>query len=124
MRRIVRIAVICLMSGWLVGCEDESATLRRIQSQRQITLQQQTEVDHLGETVSLLEQFMSLNQEKANRQITYHLNQWRRQRRPAAEAGDANLTEETSLPDITLTLSAYLNEETLRAVVLSDEFLP
>src|SRR5690554_830577 len=72
------IFVACLVMGCLGGCHDDSKELQRILSQRQVAVQKQTQQDHLGETVSLLNQFVELNEDRARQQIAYHLNQWLR----------------------------------------------
>ncbi|MAP08712.1 MAG: hypothetical protein CMM00_07815 [Rhodopirellula sp.] len=100
----------------LTGCTDDSETVRRIQTQRQVALQKQSQQDHLGETVSLLSQFVGLNEEKASRQISYHLNQWSQN-----QSGDGDSVE---MPELASTLTDVLPEENLRTEVLRDEFQP
>jgi len=62
------------------GCSDDSATVREIQARRQERLQAESKQDHLGETFAMLSQLVELNRERADRQIVYHLNQWRQSR--------------------------------------------
>lgn len=59
------------------GCSDDVDTVRKIQAQRQVRMQSETQQDHLGEVFSLLNHLVELNAEKSRRQITYHLNRWR-----------------------------------------------
>ncbi|MGB7345982.1 MAG: hypothetical protein WBD20_17320 [Pirellulaceae bacterium] len=62
------------------GCSDDSETVREIQARRQQRLQAESKQDHLGETFLLLSKLVELNRERADRQIIYHLNQWRQVR--------------------------------------------
>lgn len=66
-------AFCCLQ---LCGCSDDIDTVRKIQAQRQARLQSQSQVDHLGEVIHLLNEFVELNPEQVRRQIAYHLNRW------------------------------------------------
>ncbi|WP_338020189.1 hypothetical protein [Rhodopirellula sp. P2] len=100
----------------LTGCTDDSDTVRRIQTQRQVALQKQSQQDHLGETVSLLSQFVGLNEEKASRQISYHLNQWSQNQSSDGGSGE--------IPALASTLTDVISEENLRAEILREEFQP
>ncbi|MEO9593301.1 MAG: hypothetical protein ABJG45_17090, partial [Rhodopirellula bahusiensis] len=100
----------------LAGCTDDSETVRRIQTQRQVALQKQSQQDHLGETVSLLSQFVGLNEEKASRQISYHLNQWSQNQ----SGGEGSV----NVPELASTLTDVVPEENLRAEILRSEFQP
>ncbi|SMP53038.1 hypothetical protein SAMN06265222_10440 [Neorhodopirellula lusitana] len=103
-----------------VGCTDDTATLRRIQTKRQVALQESTRQDHLGETVALLGQYVSLNEQKARQQITYHLNQWNNQRPEADKQKQAAQTP----PKIAETLTDIVEEAKLNEVILHDAFTP
>lgn len=74
-------AVTVLVVAWgcllVVGCSDDVDTVRKIQAQRQARLQAESQQDHLGEVVSLLDEFVELNPDQARRKISYHLNRWR-----------------------------------------------
>jgi tetratricopeptide (TPR) repeat protein len=61
----------------LPGCGDDIETVREIQAERQSRMQSQTQQDHLGEVFNLLSRLVELNPDKAQRQITFHLNRWR-----------------------------------------------
>ncbi len=78
-------SLLCGLSLLVVGCSDDSAKIRKIQSQQQSRLQEQSVQDHLGETFALLSRLVELNPEQATRQIAYHLNRWREGK--AFEAG-------------------------------------
>ena len=60
----------------MVGCSDDMQQVREIQAQRQLQMQAQSQQDHLGEVFSLLSNLVELNDDKARRQIAYHLNRW------------------------------------------------
>ena len=102
----------------VVGCDDDSATLRRIQNQRQIALQTATRQDHLGETVALLKQYVSLNEQKARQQIAYHLNQWQNER-SKSENDEAS----SALPKIASTLTDVIPAEQLAGLITRTEFM-
>ncbi len=72
---IVALACGCLVAT-LMGCSDDSAKIREIQTRQQSRLQAQSNRDHLGEAFSLLSRMVELNPDQAQRQIAYHLNQW------------------------------------------------
>jgi tetratricopeptide (TPR) repeat protein len=65
---------LCLQ---LCGCSDDVDAVRKIQAQRQARLQAASQQDHLGEVVSLLDEFVELNPDQAGRKIAFHLNRWR-----------------------------------------------
>ncbi|MCC9657803.1 hypothetical protein [Rhodopirellula halodulae] len=113
---LAQVLTVTLLATGMVGCTDDSDTIRRIQTQRQIALQKQSQQDHLGETVSLLSQFMELNEEKASRQISYHLNQWSQ----ANAAKDAD----GGVPDLASTLTEVVPENVVREEILRGEFRP
>ena len=102
-----------------LGCRDESDTLRRIQSQRQIAMQEATRQDHLGEVVSLLQQYVGLNEQKARQQIAYHLNQWQNDRAASDPQGDAGDT----MPEIASTLTGVIPPEQLNELIGRSEFM-
>lgn len=60
----------------MVGCNDDSETVREIQALDRSRLQLNTEADDLGETFALLQNLVELNPEQANRQVVFHLNRW------------------------------------------------
>lgn len=80
MDSLIRFAVVLfptLVVLLLPGCGDDIDTVREIQAERQKRMQSQTQQDHLGEAFSLISRLVELNPDKAQRQITYHLNRWR-----------------------------------------------
>ncbi|TWU47497.1 hypothetical protein Poly51_52970 [Rubripirellula tenax] len=83
-------ATLVLLVISIAGCADDSEKVRRIRNQRQVTMQTQTQQDHVGEVFSLLSRLVELNPDEAQRQIAYHLNRWSEER-PALEVTD--LTE-------------------------------
>ncbi len=93
--------------------------MQRIMAQRQVAAQKQTQQDHLGETVSLLDHFVELNEDRARQQIAYHLNQWLRAN-PGQQAA-ANIDPST-VPKIAKTLDALIDPETLADAVLRSDF--
>jgi hypothetical protein len=73
-------AISCgLLALWLfslTGCSDDTEKVREIQAQRQLQMQSASQEDHIGEAFDLLSRLVELNDAKARRQITYHLNRW------------------------------------------------
>lgn len=64
----------------IAGCGGDIERARSIQTKRQTQLQSQSQQDDLAEVFQLLGDFIELNEEKATRQITYHLNRWKSER--------------------------------------------
>lgn len=62
--------------------------MQRIMRQRRVDLQQSTRQDHLGAAVSLLNQYVELNEQKARQQIAYHVNQWLRENARSEAGGE------------------------------------
>ncbi|MEO1618758.1 MAG: hypothetical protein AAFV88_23105 [Planctomycetota bacterium] len=60
----------------VAGCGDDTDLVRDIQNRRQNRAQERSQQDHLGEMFALLNQFIDLEPERAQRQIAYHLNRW------------------------------------------------
>ncbi len=75
---LLTLDVLCtlVVSSLMVGCSDDMQQVREIQAQRQLQMQAQSQQDHLGEVFSLLSNLVELNDDKARRQIAYHLNRW------------------------------------------------
>lgn len=106
----------CLRLGliglcWLVGCQDDSQAIRKIQTGRQVRQQAETQVDQLAEAFSLVSGLIELQQEPAARQITYHLNSWQQARgavtsTPAGERGDS--AEAAQLRELLYSVSEVL----------------
>lgn len=71
------VACLFIASIFFVGCSDDSNAVREIQAKRQERLQSESKQDHLKETFALLGDLVNLNRSKADRQMAYHLNQWR-----------------------------------------------
>lgn len=69
-------AIGLALSAILVGCDDGMEQVREIQFQRQMQVQASSQQDHIVEAFDLLSRLVELNDEKARRQITYHLNRW------------------------------------------------
>lgn len=97
----------------MVGCSDDIDRVREIQAARQSKLQRETKQDHLGEMHSLMSRLVELNPEKANRQIRYHLNQWRQ----SQDGSDAS-----ALPELASTLVGVVPQEALTENVSSPAF--
>lgn len=73
-------AAVAILAMCCMGCGDDVDKVRAIQAQRQSRIQANSQQDHLGESFSLLSRLVELNQDQANRQLTYHLNRWRESR--------------------------------------------
>ena len=67
---------LVIVAVLVAGCSDDSDTVRQIQAQRQVRMQNEAQQDHLGEVTGLLKRYVELNPDKARRQIAYHLNRW------------------------------------------------
>ena len=89
-RRMVLLIGIVL----LVGCSDDTRTIRSIQADRQQRQQAETKVDHLAEAFSLVSRLVELRPEAAARQITYHLNAWQQARGDTGVAGSGDADPE------------------------------
>lgn len=88
-----------LIASLLSGCSDDLETAREIQAQRQMRMQSESQQDHLGEAFNLLGDLVELNDEKARRQIVYHLNRWAETREPQeAEPSEMLRTVRDLLP--------------------------
>ncbi len=107
-----------LVAGCLAGCHDDSTEMQRILAKRQVAAQEQTQQDHLGETVSLLNQYVELNEARARQQIAYHLNQWAR----AKGAAEVKSSDADAVPEIAQTLDTLIDSKTLAEVIQRTEF--
>ncbi len=96
------------------GCRDDIDTVRQIQAERQIRMQSESQQDHLGEAFSLLSRLVELNPEKAQRQITYHLNRWR----------EGKSFESASVSDLVSTISDVLPSEVAIKTIGRENFVP
>lgn len=76
-RSLLGVSLVALL---LSGCSDDLDKVREIQTQRQAQVQAQSQQDHLGEAFDLISHLVELNDEKARRQISYHLNRWQETR--------------------------------------------
>lgn len=115
-RRLVYNALVLIGFAFAMGgCDSNDADIRQIQAQRQASLQETTQQDHLGDVTRLLDQFMQLNREKASRQVTYHLNQW-------ARTNAASRAGQTTLPELLSTLDALVPSPQFRKQLESPEF--
>lgn len=97
------------------GCDDHQNVVREIQVQRQSQMQSESQQDHLAEAFRLLQRLVTLNPEKARRQITYHLNRWSDQQGDQPNAVP---------PEILGTLGDVVSIETAREDVLRTNFVP
>ena len=81
-RQLQSVAFVCLLgaAGLFVGCSDSSSEIREIQAIERNRLQSESKQDHLAETFALLENYVELNPKQAQRQVSYHLNQWQQGR--------------------------------------------
>ena len=102
------------------GCRDDASLVREIQNRQQLQIRSKTEQDHLGEVFELLSEFVDLNREKAGKQITYHLNQWKR--RLANREPDDEETRADELPELFRTVSDVLPLETAAPYVMQPSY--
>lgn len=108
------------------GCQDDSQTIQRIQSQRQAKMQSQTQLDHLGEVFSLLGRLIELNPNEARRQIAYHANRWAEDRRESSSS-ESSSTGGTSISSgfvspLTKTIRDVLPDEEVRRRIARQDF--
>ena len=122
-----RVVGICLLMVLIiaplpltVGCSDDAELVREIQNRQQLQTRSKTQQDHLGEMFQLLSDFVDLNREKAGKQITYHLNQWRQRRSDDAAAREA--ADDDTLPELLETVSEVLPTETAARFVLQKRY--
>ena len=97
----------------VTGCGSDLDQARKIQSKRQSQLQSQSQQDDLGEVFELLGNFIELNEEKATRQILYHLNRWNN--RKDVQVG--------SVPQAFQLVQDVLPAEEAQSRILASEFL-
>lgn len=101
-----------------MGCNDDAELVRKIQADRQNRVQQQSRQDHLGEVDALLSQWVELNRDKAAQQVTYHLNQWRREQDSVDPAAPAEL------PAMLQTWSGLIPLDRLNEELSGEEYQP
>ena len=111
---------LCLgiLCPWMLGaggCTDDIDAVRDIQSKRQHRVQSLSHQDHLGDTFDLLSRLVELNPKESRRQITYHLNQWRQERR--VDSSPAKITP------LLKTVDDLLGDDGLNQRVKRDSFL-
>ena len=111
--------VACCVAGCLTGCHDDSKEMQRVLAKRQVAVQEQSQQDHLGETVSLLNQYVELNEDRARQQIAYHLNQWMRAN--SSEGADTDGAA-NAVPSIASTLDGLMDPELLADAISRSEF--
>ncbi|MBB3210063.1 tetratricopeptide (TPR) repeat protein [Rhodopirellula rubra] len=112
---------IALAFSSAIGCRDDSSEMERIMAQRQVALQEKTRQDHLGETVSLLDQYVVLNEQKARRQIAYHANQWIREN-AARLKNSADNNDDATIPKIAQSLGEMIAPDAMEDKILRPEF--
>jgi tetratricopeptide (TPR) repeat protein len=76
-------------------------------------LQSQSQQDHFGETFSLLSRLVELNPEQAQRQIAYHLNQWR----------EGKSFDSVPVTDLIKTVSDVLSDEQAAARIDHENYV-
>lgn len=108
-----------MVTACLTGCRDDAKEMQRILSQRQIAVQEQSQQDHLGETVKLLDQYIELNEDRARQQIAYHLNQWLRSN-PVHNATASEAT--AAVPKIAKTLDGLVDPPALADAITRSDF--
>ncbi|QEF97003.1 hypothetical protein Mal15_10330 [Stieleria maiorica] len=106
------ITLMVLITG--VGCQDDTALVRKIQSQRQAQQETQARRDHLGEAFVLLRKYVELAPEMAQEQIAFHLNGWSATRPPS----------EATEPELADTLRDVISADALTERVAGRTFLP
>ena len=97
-----------------VGCQDDTALVREIQSRRQAQQETLARRDHLGDSFVLLRKYVELDAEKAQEQIAFHLNGWSATRPPS----------EVTEPKLVDTLGDLISQNELADRVSGRTFLP
>ncbi|QDS92616.1 hypothetical protein FF011L_13630 [Roseimaritima multifibrata] len=92
---VALVAVFCLLGA--AGCEDNTATLRKIQQQKQARMEATSKVDHLRDTYLLFGQLGESNLEAAAAQVRYHLNAWQESQAARSDSGPDSLAIPESL---------------------------
>ncbi|MGV3486641.1 MAG: tetratricopeptide repeat protein [Planctomycetaceae bacterium] len=114
--------ILLVVAPWLAGCEDDTATVRKIQAQRRARQQSETKVDHLGEAMSLVSRLVELDPTTAGRQIVYHLNAWNNAQ---ASQGDGDRAAAEFRPtELLRSVSEVIPYEEAVLTVSQDEFIP
>jgi hypothetical protein len=106
---LLRIGIIGLCCS--AGCKDDSQTIRKIQTGRQVRQQAETKVDQLAEAFSLVSRLIELQPEPAARQITYHLNSWQQSQGAVGSSAASDRVESadaTKLRELLYTVSEVL----------------
>lgn len=98
----------------LTGCSGDSDAVREIQAQQQARMQAESRQDHLGEAFDLLSRLVELNPERAEREISYHLNRW----------ADSKSISDASAPEIIRTVNDVLPVELAEERISRKRFKP
>ena len=111
--RPITFALLLAALSFTSGCGDDLDAVREIKTRRQEKIQANSKQDHIGETCNYLTRIVELNRKSADRQIVYHLNQWRDARSDAKLDSVAPLVE--SIEDL-------LTDEQLEKRIRKDRF--
>jgi hypothetical protein len=106
--------------GCFVGCNNDAEKMQAILSKQRVEKQEVARQDHLGDAVALLDQYVLLNEQKAQQQITYHINQWLQEYEE--KNSDSEQASPAKLPEIAKTLQNWLAPEMLQDVVMREDF--
>lgn len=114
------VALLLLSCG--AGCRDDAGEMQRIMSQKQAAQQNASRQDHLGETVSLLDEYIGLNEEKARQKIVYHVNDWLRENANRDAAAGKSDAEASPLPRIVESFSDMVPGDAIAGAIARPEF--
>ncbi len=108
------------------GCQDDMATVRKIQSARQTRMQTETKVDHLGEAMNLASRWIELDATTASRQVVYHLNAWQTAQNAtsANSKPDAAQSSIGQVPQLVRTISELIPPDEADKLVTQTNFVP
>ena len=130
-RRLTAVTVLVAILA-PVGCRNDLEEIREIQVSREARMRSENRQDHLAEMYRLVERLIELNEEKAGRQILYHLNQWGSSQTEPDNPGDRPELQETS-PELMESLTSVasagisedsgISEENVRRRVTSTSYL-
>ncbi len=121
--RLVAAGLLLAIAALLAGCQDDMATVRKIQADRQVRQQTQTKVDHLGETMSLVSRLVELDPTSAGKQIVYHLNAWSAAQDAAAPT-DKPPVSDFHVTELLRTVSGVIPHEEAVESVSQATFIP
>ncbi len=114
-----------LILATFTGCQDDMATVRKIQSARQTRMQTETTVDHLGEAMNLASRWIELDATTGSRQVVYHLNAWQATQTSTKAASPESAPAATGqVPQLVRTISELIPPDEADKLITQPNFIP